>query len=213
MWSAVLASSIPNAAAAAVPPTVPLAVGHGVVAATSASASATAAEDIGAFPKYVLSASGDVGAIPKFVLTASAPKVPFVAAPNDFFAPRAAALADAADIARAPTSPTLRTAATAEESISAGKAGATSAEMAQGTRHCVTRVNWPRLLFFAMIWAVIVAVVVGGISFLFQPLLTSQDRALNPAVPKWQWRIPLYNAVLAGTLTFALTTALGAVQR
>lgn len=98
--------------------------------------------------------------------------------------------------------------------VGGGKAGAladqaseTPSTPTKPTKH--TWAWWRRVLSLAALWALIVSVVVGGVSFLFSPLLSS-DTAQGIV---WNWKVPLYNAVLSGVLTIALSTALAAVPR
>lgn len=108
--------------------------------------------------------------------------------------------------------------------VTGGKAGALADEAAeQKARLCGCHPKrtwrwWRRVLAFAALWALIVALVVGAVSFLFSPLLSSPpstEGAASDATTTivWNWKVPLYNAVLSGVLTFALSTALAAVPR
>ncbi len=116
---------------------------------------------------------------------------------------------------------------TSTEPLSLGKSGAMSSEEAYQEQQEALRkklkrkeqeeskkkVDWKRVLKFAAMWAVIVALVVGIISFLFSPLLTQSDTGSDNPEPLFQWKLPLYNAVLSGTLTFSLTVALALTPR
>lgn len=98
--------------------------------------------------------------------------------------------------------------------VGGGKAGALADQASEPTAAPVkptkhTWAWWRRVLSLAALWALIVSVVVGGVSFLFSPLLSS-DTTQGIV---WNWKVPLYNAVLSGVLTLALSTALAAVPR
>lgn len=210
MFTSVLANS--NAASAPPPPpAVAASVGHG--SSTSAAASTALSASFG--DDTALSASfGDDAAM------AARPTIDIVGRPMPPLDPAFARAVKAPALARAPSIDT--------DFVTGGKAGALADQAAEQAaeqkaqlcgRHA--RHTWPwwrRVLAFAALWALIVALVVGAVSFLFSPLLSAPqptESAASDATTTivWNWKVPLYNAVLSGVLTFALSTALAAVPR